>query len=90
MYWYNEVQSISNNQGGIMNPIVMLSLNVLAMYFVFWTIKPINFAKFMPYTPKQAAFLKIILAVGLGYLVASFFISITNWVLAIPGTVFGK
>ena len=28
-----------------MNPIVMLSLNVLAMYFVFWTIKPINFAK---------------------------------------------
>ena len=90
MYWYNEVQSISNNQGGIMNPIVMLSLNVLAMYFVFWTIKPINFAKFMPYTPKQAVFLKIILAVGLGYLVASFFISITNWVLAIPGTVFGK
>lgn len=60
-----------------MNPIVMLSLNVLAMYFVFWTIKPINFAKFMPYTPKQAGFLKIILAIALGYLVASFFISIT-------------
>ena len=69
-----------------MNPIVMLSLNVLAMYFVFWTIKPINFAKFMPYTPKQAGFLKI----ALGYLVASFFISITNWILVLPATVFGK
>ncbi|WP_459524985.1 DUF1146 family protein [Leuconostoc lactis] len=73
-----------------MNSIVMLSLNVLAMYFAFWTIKPINFAKFMPYTPKQASFLKIILAIALGYLVASFFISITNWILVLPATVFGK
>jgi len=68
----------------------MLSINILAVYFVFWLIRPINFSKFMPYTPTQAMFLKIVMAIVVGYLLSSFFISMTNWVLEMPSAVFGK
>ncbi|CUW16779.1 hypothetical protein PL111_1284 [Leuconostoc inhae] len=44
----------------------------------------------MPYTPTQAMFLKIVMAIVVGYLLASFFISLTNWILAMPSAVFGK
>jgi len=70
-----------------MNPIAMISINLLAVYFVFWLIRPINFAKFMPYTPTQAMFLKIVIAIVCGYLLASFFMSMTNWVLDMPNMV---
>ncbi|MBZ5964709.1 DUF1146 domain-containing protein [Leuconostoc gelidum subsp. gelidum] len=73
-----------------MSPIFMLSINILAVYFVFWLIRPINFSKFMPYTPTQAMFLKIVMAIVVGYLLASFFISMTNWILEMPSAVFGK
>lgn len=67
-----------------MNPMAMISINLLAVYFVFWLIRPINFAKFMPYTPMQAMFLKIVIAIVGGYLLAGFFMSMTNWVIAMP------
>ena len=73
-----------------MGPLFMLCINLLATYFVFWTIRPINFAKFMPYTPKQATFLKVLLSIAIGYLVASFFIAMTNWVVALPSSLLGK
>ncbi|MBZ6014381.1 DUF1146 domain-containing protein [Leuconostoc gelidum subsp. gelidum] len=73
-----------------MSPIFMLSINILAVYFVFWLIRPINFAKFMPYTSTQAMFLKIVMAIVVGYLLSSFFISMTNWILEMPSAVFGK
>ncbi|WP_220740789.1 DUF1146 domain-containing protein [Leuconostoc miyukkimchii] len=70
-----------------MNPIIMISMNMLAVYFVFWLIRPINFAKFMPYTPTQAMFLKIVIAIVGGYILASFFIAMTNWVIEMPNMV---
>lgn len=70
-----------------MNPIIMISMNMLAVYFVFWLIRPINFAKFMPYTPTQAMFLKIVIAIVGGYILASFFIVMTNWVIEMPNMV---
>ena len=42
-----------------MSPIFDLSLTLIMIYFFFWAIRPINFAKFMPYTPVQATFLKV-------------------------------
>ena len=46
-----------------MSPIFDLSLTLIMIYFFFWAIRPINFAKFMPYTPVQATFLKVMLAI---------------------------
>ena len=70
-----------------MNPIIMISMNMLAVYFVFWLIRPINFAKFMPYTQTKAMFLKIVIAIVGGYILASFFIAMTNWVIEMPNMV---
>jgi len=87
------LKKCDNKQEGTINtmsPIFMLSINILAVYFVFWLIRPINFAKFMPYTPTQATFFKVVMAIVCGYLLASFFISMTNWILAMPSAVFGK
>ncbi|MCT3048398.1 MAG: DUF1146 family protein [Leuconostoc mesenteroides] len=73
-----------------MSTIFILSLNLVCIYFFFWLIKPINFARFMPYTPRQAAFLKVVLPIIGGYLLASFFVSATNWVIQIPSTILGN
>ena len=70
-----------------MSPIFDLSLTLIMIFFFFWAIRPISFAKFMPYTPVQATFLKVMLAIIGGYLLSSFFISITQWVLQIPDAV---
>ena len=73
-----------------MSQIFTLSLNLLAIYFAFWIIRPINFARLMPFTPVQARFLKVILAIIMGYLLASFFISAAGWVIDMPAAVFKK
>ncbi|TYC47644.1 DUF1146 domain-containing protein [Leuconostoc litchii] len=73
-----------------MSTIFILSLNLICIYFFFWLIRPINFAKIMPYTPRQAAFLKVVLAIVGGYLLASFFVSATNWILQIPSSILGS
>lgn len=73
-----------------MSTIFILSLNLVCIYFLFWLIKPINFARFMPYTPRQAALLKVVLSIIGGYLLASFFVSATNWVIQIPSTILGN
>lgn len=73
-----------------MSPIFMLGVNILSIYFCFWLLKPINFAKIMPYTPQQAVLLKVVLSIVVGYLLASFFIAITNWILDFPATLLGK
>lgn len=54
-----------------MSPIFELSLTLITIYFFFWAIRPINFAKFMPYTPVQATFLKVMLAIIGGYLLSA-------------------
>ncbi|MCO6183288.1 DUF1146 domain-containing protein [Leuconostoc fallax] len=67
-----------------MQPILGISLNIIFIYFAFWTIRPINFEKIMPFTPLQAAVLKVILAVIMGYLLASFFLTMFNWITSVP------
>lgn len=68
----------------MMQPILGISLNIIFIYFAFWTIRPINFEKIMPFTPFQAAVLKVILAVIMGYLLASFFLTMFNWITSVP------
>ncbi|WP_243400739.1 DUF1146 family protein [Convivina intestini] len=60
---------------------------MLLIYLVFMLLKPINFAKIMPYTPRQAALLKVVLATVLGFLLALFFITIAEWIFQLPSSI---
>ncbi|MDF7627546.1 DUF1146 domain-containing protein [Leuconostocaceae bacterium ESL0723] len=69
-----------------MTPLFMLCFTVASIYLVFLVIKPINFNKLMPYTPWQAAMLKVIVATVLGYLLATCLISLTTWIFDLPAS----
>ncbi|CAK8054779.1 DUF1146 family protein [Eupransor demetentiae] len=70
-----------------MSPLFMIVLTILSIYYTFYLMRPLNFAKIMPYTPRQAAMLKVVLATVIGFTFSSCLITIVGWAIQLPGSI---
>lgn len=69
-----------------MSPIFTFLTTVVAIYFTFYLIRPIDLTKILPQSPRNAALLKVVLATIIGFLLATALVGLLNEALQIPSS----
>ncbi|HEY4399228.1 MAG TPA: DUF1146 family protein [Lactobacillaceae bacterium] len=73
-----------------MTIILNLTLNLIMIYVAFWALGAFDWTKMMKQTPQQTLVLRLLLAIVIGYLAASFFVSYIGWTQDLPSVFWPK